>query len=106
TVVYVSPHDPHTIYQASHVLHRTTDEGVTWQVISPDLTAHEAQYQVVPGTPITRDVTGEEVYSSIYAMDESPLERGVLWIGADDGPVHVTRAGGRAWHNGPPKRSA
>ena len=103
TVVYVSPHDPHTIYQASHVLHRTTDEGVTWQVISPDLTAHEAQYQVVPGTPITRDVTGEEVYSSIYAMDESPLERGVLWVGANDGPVNVTRDGGKTWMNVTPK---
>jgi len=103
TVVYVSPHDPHTIYQASHVLHRTTDEGVTWQVISPDLTAHEPQYQVVPGTPITRDVTGEEVYSSIYAMDESPLERGVLWVGANDGPVNVTRDGGKTWTNVTPK---
>jgi photosystem II stability/assembly factor-like uncharacterized protein len=103
TVVYVSPHDPHTIYQASHVLHRTTDEGVTWQVISPDLTAHEPQFQIVPGTPITRDVTGEEVYSSIYAMDESPLERGVLWVGANDGPVNVTRDGGKTWTNVTPK---
>jgi photosystem II stability/assembly factor-like uncharacterized protein len=99
TVIYVSPHDPHTIYQASHVLHRSTDEGVTWQVISPDLTAHEPQFQIVPGTPITRDVTGEEVYSSIYAMDESPLERGVIWVGANDGPVHVTRDGGKTWKN-------
>jgi photosystem II stability/assembly factor-like uncharacterized protein len=103
TVIYVSPHDPHTIYQASHVLHRSTDEGVTWQVISPDLTAHEPQYQVVPGSPITRDVTGEEVYSSIYAMDESPLERGVLWVGANDGPVNVTRDGGKTWMNVTPK---
>jgi photosystem II stability/assembly factor-like uncharacterized protein len=103
TVVYVSPHDPHTIYQASHVLHRTTDEGVTWQVISPDLTAHESQYQIVPGTPITRDVTGEEVYSSIYAMDESPLERGVIWVGANDGPVNLTRDGGKTWTNVTPK---
>jgi photosystem II stability/assembly factor-like uncharacterized protein len=103
TVIYVSPHDPHTIYQASHVLHRSTDEGVTWQVISPDLTAHEPQYQIVPGTPITRDVTGEEVYSSIYAMDESPLERGVLWVGANDGPVNVTRDGGKTWTNVTPK---
>ena len=95
----VSPHDVKTIYQASHVLHRSTDDGVTWQVISPDLTAHEKAYQVVPGGPITRDVTGEEVYSSIYSMDESPLERGVIWIGANDGPVHVTRDGGKTWKN-------
>ena len=99
TVVMVSPHDVKTIYQASHVLHRSTDDGVTWQVMSPDLTAHEKDYQVVPGGPITRDVTGEEVYSSIYSMDESPLERGVIWIGANDGPVHVTRDGGKTWKN-------
>jgi photosystem II stability/assembly factor-like uncharacterized protein len=99
TVIMVSPHDVKTIYQASHVLHRSTDEGVTWQVISPDLTAHEKAYQVVPGGPVTRDVTGEEVYSSIYAMGESPLERGVIWVGANDGPVHVTRDGGKSWKN-------
>ena len=99
TVVMVSPHDVKTIYQASHVLHRSTDDGVTWQVISPDLTAHEKAYQVVPGGPITRDVTGEEVYSSIYSMDESPLERGVIWVGANDGPVHVTRDNGKTWKN-------
>jgi photosystem II stability/assembly factor-like uncharacterized protein len=103
TVVYVSPHDPRTVYQASHVLHRTTDEGVTWQVISPDLTWNEPKYQVVPGSPITRDVTGEEVYSSIYSMDESPIERGVIWVGANDGPVHVTRDNGKTWKNVTPK---
>ena len=103
TVVYVSPHDPKTVYQASHVLHRTTDEGVTWQVISPDLTWNDPKYQILPGSPITRDVTGEEVYSSIYAMDESPIERGVIWVGANDGPVHVTRDNGKTWKNVTPK---
>ena len=95
TVIMLSPHDPKIVYQASHVLHRSTDDGVTWQVISPDLTAHEKEYQVVPGRPITRDVTGEEVYSAIYAMAESPIERGVIWVGANDGPVHVTRDNGK-----------
>jgi photosystem II stability/assembly factor-like uncharacterized protein len=103
TVIYVSPHDDRVIYQASHVLHRSTDEGVTWDTISPDLTAREAQYQILPGNPITRDVTGEEVYSSIYAMVESRLERGVLWVGANDGPVHVTRDNGKTWKNVTPK---
>ncbi|MEO5896192.1 MAG: hypothetical protein ABIS06_10855, partial [Vicinamibacterales bacterium] len=103
TVVYVSPHDPKTVYQASHVLHRTTDQGVTWQVISPDLTWNDAKYQIVPGNPITRDVTGEEVYSSIYAIDESPIERGVIWVGANDGPVHVTRDNAKTWKNVTPK---
>jgi photosystem II stability/assembly factor-like uncharacterized protein len=103
TVVMVSPHNPKVVYQASHVLHRTADDGVTWEVISPDLTANEKEYQIVPGNPITRDVTGEEVYSSIYAMDESPKERGVLWVGANDGPVHVSRDNGKTWKNVTPK---
>ena len=103
TVVMVSPHDSRTVYQASHVLHRSTDDGVTWQVISPDLTAHEKAFQIVPGNPITRDVTGEEVYSSIYSMDESRVERGVIWVGANDGPVHVTRDNGRTWKNVTPR---
>jgi len=81
TVTYLSPHNPKVIYQASHVLHRSMDEGVTWQTISPDLTAHEADKQIVPGNPITRDVTGEEVYSSIYSMVEARLEPGVIWVG-------------------------
>ena len=103
TVIMLSPHDPKVVYQASHVLHRSTDDGVTWQVISPDLTAHEKEFQIVSGNPITRDVTGEEVYSSIYSMDESRAERGVIWVGANDGPVHVTRDNGKTWKNVTPK---
>ena len=57
----------------------------------------------MPGNPITRDVTGEEVYSSIYSMDESRVERGVIWVGANDGPVHVTRDNGKTWDNVTPK---
>ena len=103
TVVFVSSHDPKTIYQASHVVHRTRDEGVTWDVISPDLTWNDPKYQIVPGNPITRDVTGEEVFSTIYSMAESPRDRNVLWVGANDGPVHVTRDGGKTWKNVTPK---
>jgi hypothetical protein len=103
TVVYVSPHDSRVIYQASHVLHRSIDEGVSWDIISPDLTAKEPQYQIVSGNPITRDVTGEEVYSTIYSMIESRLERGVIWVGANDGPVSVTRDNGKTWKNVTPK---
>src|SRR5215204_3660480 len=99
TVVYVSPHDSRIIYQASHVLHRSIDEGISWDIISPDLTAREPQYQIVSGNPITRDVTGEEVYSTIYSMIESRLERGVIWVGANDGPVSVTRDNGKTWKN-------
>jgi photosystem II stability/assembly factor-like uncharacterized protein len=103
TVVYLSPHDERVVYQASHVLHRSMDEGVTWETISPDLTAREPQFQIVPGNPITRDVTGEEVYSSIYSMMESRLEKGVIWVGANDGPVSVTRDTGKTWKRVTPK---
>jgi photosystem II stability/assembly factor-like uncharacterized protein len=95
----ISPHDPRVIYHGSHVLHRTSDGGLTWERISPDLTAHEADKQGPSGEPLTRDLTGEEVYSAIYAVRESPLEAGVIWVGANDGPVHVTRDGGRSWTN-------
>jgi photosystem II stability/assembly factor-like uncharacterized protein len=93
----ISPHDPRVIYFGSQYVHRTTDGGVTWERISPDLTANEASKQVVSGSPITRDVTGEEYYSTLYAIRESPLEKGVIWAGANDGPIHVTRDNGKTW---------
>jgi photosystem II stability/assembly factor-like uncharacterized protein len=95
--IHVSPHDPDVVYHTSQYVHKTTDEGVTWETISPDLTAFEPDKQVISGTPITRDITGEEFYSTIYAIRESPLEEGLIWVGANDGPVHVTRDGGRSW---------
>ena len=100
----ISPHDPRVIYYGSQYVHRTTDEGVTWERISPDLTANDPRYQTrVSGEPITIDVTGEEFYSTLYAIRESPRERGVIWTGANDGPVHVTRDGGRTWADVTPR---
>ncbi len=95
--IHVSPFDPNVVYHASQYLHRTTDEGVTWETISPDLTANESDKQVISGSPITRDITGEEFYSTIYAVQESILEKGLIWVGANDGPVHVTRDNGKTW---------
>ncbi|HSG09856.1 MAG TPA: hypothetical protein VLA36_15960 [Longimicrobiales bacterium] len=95
--IEVSPTDPGTVYHGSQFLHRTTDEGVTWEQISPDLTANVPDRQVVSGWPITRDITGEEHYSVIYAIEASPLERGVIYTGANDGPVYVTRDNGTSW---------
>ena len=99
----VSPHDPRVIYFGSQYVHRTTDEGVTWTRISPDLTADDPAKQVASGTPITRDATGEEYYSTLYAIRESPLAKGVIWVGANDGPVHVTRDNGRSWQDVTPR---
>jgi photosystem II stability/assembly factor-like uncharacterized protein len=94
-----SPHDPEILYYGSQHLHRTRDKGVTWETISPDLTAKPACCQGVSGEPITRDVTGEEFYSTLYAITESPLEKGVIWTGSNDGPFYVTRDDGKTWTN-------
>ena len=101
--IHVSPHDPDTVYMGSQYLHRTRDDGVTWETISPDLTAFEADKQVISGTPITRDITGEEYYSTIYSIRESSIEAGVIWIGSNDGPVHLTRDNGDTWTDVTPR---
>ncbi|HET7287724.1 MAG TPA: hypothetical protein VFI71_09655, partial [Pyrinomonadaceae bacterium] len=98
-----SPHDPEVLYYGSQYVHRTRDKGVTWERISPDLTAHPDCCQGASGEPITRDVTGEEFYSTLYAITESPLERGVIWTGSNDGPFYVTRDNGKKWANVTPK---
>jgi photosystem II stability/assembly factor-like uncharacterized protein len=95
----ISPYDPGTIYMGSHVVHRTRDEGLTWETISPDLTANEPGKQGISGEPITRDITGEEVYSALSAIRESPLEEGIIWTGANDGFVYITRDAGETWKN-------
>jgi photosystem II stability/assembly factor-like uncharacterized protein len=99
----ISPADPNVIYYGSQFVHRTRDEGVTWEVISPNLTAAEPDTQGISGEPITRDITGEEMYSTLYAIRESALEPGVIWTGSNDGPVHVTRDNGKTWKNVTPK---
>jgi photosystem II stability/assembly factor-like uncharacterized protein len=93
----LSPHDPSVIYYGSQHLHRSRDMGVTWETMSPDLTAFPPHGQGVSGGPITRDVTGEEFYSTLYAIEESPHEPGVIWTGSNDGPFHITRDDGATW---------
>ena len=95
----VSPNTPHTAYYGSQYVHRTSDGGIHWQRISPDLTAKPPGTQGPSGEPITRDATGEEVYSTIYAIRESPVQRGIIWAGSNDGLVHVTRDDGKTWTN-------
>jgi photosystem II stability/assembly factor-like uncharacterized protein len=101
--IHVSPHDPNRVYHGSQYVHMTEDGGKTWRKISPDLTAFTPETQVVSGTPITIDSTGEEHFSVIYEIQESPHEKGVIWVGANDGPIHVTRDGGRTWKNVTPR---
>ena len=100
-------HDPKTVYHAANVLFRTTNGGQTWEKISGDLTRNDKNKQKWSGGPITGDNTGVEVYGTIFAIAESPVNRGVLWAGSDDGLVHVSQDGGRdveerdAEHPGP-----
>lgn len=101
--IHVSPHNPNVVYHTSQYVHRTTNEGLTWETISPDLTANEPAKQVVSGSPITRDITGEEFYSTIYDIKESSVKAGLIWVGANDGPVHITHDAGMSWTNVTPR---
>jgi photosystem II stability/assembly factor-like uncharacterized protein len=101
--IEVDPHNPKVVYHGSQYLHKTTDGGIHWTKISPDLTANGPESQVTSGEPITRDMTGEEVYAALYAIRASRLEPGVIWTGSNDGPVHVTKDGGATWQNVTPK---
>ncbi|MBI4541133.1 MAG: glycosyl hydrolase [Gemmatimonadetes bacterium] len=97
--VRVSPHDPSTIYHTSNYVHRSTDEGQTWEVVSPDLTRDDESKQDHGGGPITRDSGSNETYGDIFAFEVSPFEEGVLWAGSDDGLVHLSRDNGKTWRN-------
>jgi photosystem II stability/assembly factor-like uncharacterized protein len=97
--VLVSPHNAKVIYHAANVLFKSSDGGQHWTPISPDLTRNDKTKQQSSGGPITGDNTGAEYYCTIFAIAESPKEKGVLWAGSDDGLVHVTRDGGKNWDN-------
>jgi photosystem II stability/assembly factor-like uncharacterized protein len=97
--IVLSPHDPSVLYTTGNLVFRSTDEGSTWEAISPDLTRHDDSRLGLSGGPITKDNTGTEYYATIFAFAESPLRRGLLWAGSDDGLVHVSRDGGQSWEN-------
>ena len=92
------PFEPGTIYYGSQFLHRSTDRGETWRIISPDLTTNNPEWQKQKESGgLTPDVTGAENFTTIIAIAPSPIARGVLWVSTDDGRLHVTRDGGRTW---------
>jgi photosystem II stability/assembly factor-like uncharacterized protein len=97
--VFFSPHDSKKLYTASNHLHVSSDGGESWEVISPDLTRNDPSKLIPSGGPITKDNTGVEYYCTIFAAAESPKEKDLLWVGTDDGLVHVSRDGGNGWVN-------
>ena len=104
--IEIDAHNPNVVYHGSQYVHKTIDGGVHWTKFSPDVTANGPEGHVTSGEPITRDMTGEEVYAALYSMRSSRLEPGVFWTGSNDGPVWVTRDNGKTWKNVTPRRSA
>lgn len=101
--ILISPHDPNVLYHGGERLFRTTDGGMHWDAISPDLTRNDKSKQQVSGGPIDKDDSGTEYYDTIFAIAESPRVQGVIWVGTDDGLVQITRDGGKNWTNVTPK---
>lgn len=96
---FLSPHDPHVLYQAANVVFRSRDEGASWDVVSPDLTRNDPSKLESSGGPVTKDNTSAEFYCTIFALAESPVTAGILWAGSDDGLIHLSRDGGKSWNN-------
>ena len=101
--ILASRHDKDVLYAAGNVLFRTTNEGSSWEPVSPDLTRNDKTKLGPSGGPITKDNTSVEYYGTIFALAESRRDAGVLWTGSDDGLVYVTRDGGKTWTNVTPK---
>jgi photosystem II stability/assembly factor-like uncharacterized protein len=97
--VMISPHDPNTLYHGGEMLFKTTDGGVHWTAISPDLTRNDKSKQKVSGGDITLDDSGTEYYDTIFALAESPITKGLIWVGTDDGLVQLTKDEGKTWSN-------
>ncbi|MEP6765081.1 MAG: glycosyl hydrolase, partial [Gemmatimonadaceae bacterium] len=98
-----SPHDPNTIYAGSNVVFRSTNGGLLWTPISPDLTRHDPRTLGASGGPITKDQTSVEYYGTVFTIAESPRTKGVIWTGSDDGLIYLSRNNGLAWKNVTPK---
>jgi len=102
--IFFSPNNKKMLYAASNHLHATTNEGQSWEIISPDLTRNDPKTLGVSGGPITKDNTGVEYYGTVFTAVESPFEKDLIWTGSDDGLVHITRDGGKNWTNVTPKK--
>ncbi|MBI1750303.1 MAG: glycosyl hydrolase [Acidobacteria bacterium] len=101
--IHVSKHDPKVVYYTGNHVFRSTTEGMSWEEISPDLTRNDKSKQGRSGGPITGENISIETYNVVFSFAESPIQKDLLWAGADDGLVHITRDGGKTWSNVSPK---
>ncbi len=101
--ILISPHDSRVLYAAAQCVFRSTDEGMSWDEISPDLTRNDTAKQKSSGGPITKDNTSVEYYNTVFSLAESPVQKGVLWAGSDDGLIHLSLDHGATWQNVTPK---
>ncbi len=97
--IHTSPHDPDVVYWGGNVVFRSRDQGYTWEVISPDLTTNDPAKQLDSGGEIYNDNTAAEFHTTILTIAESPVEKGVIWVGTDDGNIQISRDDGRTWTN-------
>ena len=101
--IVISPHDPNTLYYGGERVFKTSDGGMHWEAISGDLTRNDKSKQQPSGGPVTIDDTGTEYYDTVFSIAPSPLAKGLIWAGTDDGLVQVTRDEGKTWTNVTPK---
>ncbi|PIB28615.1 glycosyl hydrolase [Maribacter sp. 4G9] len=97
--ILFSRHNPNKLYTFSNQVHMTTNEGQSWEVLSGDLTRNDPTKLGSSGGPITQDNTSVEYYCTIFTANESPLKEGLLWVGSDDGLIHISKNGGETWEN-------
>jgi hypothetical protein len=97
--IVISPHDPNTIYVGGNMVFKSTDEGQTWNPISPDLSRADPETLQKTGGPVNLDSIGAEIYATVFSLVESPHKKGVLWAGSDDGLIHISRDNAKTWQN-------
>ena len=99
----LSPHNPDVLYTAAECVFKSSDHGQSWTQISGDLTRNDKSKQQPSGGPLTNDITSVEYYDTVFALAESPVNKGTIWAGTDDGLVQVTSDDGQHWSNVTPK---
>ena len=97
--IQFSPHDSNVLYITGNRIFKTTNQGSSWEIISPDLTRNDVTKMEPSGGPVTKDTSAAETYGTIFAFVESPHEKGLFWTGSDDGLVHISHDGGSSWEN-------